>query len=229
MTSHPLDNPIWASLCTCHQNVALGAGGILRYPAAIAPFLGVLQPDVDAAAALESLMAPGESVYLLGPEFAAPKGWQLQNLGLLAQMICPQRLPETGSAAIIALTDAHRADVLALTALVYPHYFRPQTMRLGRYFGIYVDGRLAAMIGERMGTQQHREISAVCTHPDFGGRGYARILLGWLSNDLIDRGLLPFLHVSPKNQRAKLLYEQNGYHTRHEIAFWSLCRDKSNR
>ncbi len=229
MTTHPLDNPIWASLSTRHQDVAQGAGGILRYPAAIAPFLGVSRPDVDTAAALESLVTPDESVYLLGPELLTPAGWQLQNLGLLAQMICPQRLPETDSAAIIALTDAHRADVLALTALVYPHYFRPQTMRLGRYFGIYKDGRLAAMIGERMGTQLHREISAVCTHPDFSGQGHARVLLTWLSNDLIDRGYLPFLHVSPKNQRAKLLYEQNGYHTRHEIAFWSLCRDKWNQ
>jgi len=112
--------------------------------------------------------------------------------------------------------------VLALTALVYPHYFRARTMELGRYFGIYREGRLAAMIGERLGTDRHQEISAVCTHPDFVGQGHARRLLAWLSNDVLARGRLPFLHVSRDNDRAMRLYEQNGYQLRRTIPFWSL-------
>ena len=115
-------------------------------------------------------------------------------------------------------------DVLALTALVYPHYFRPRTMDLGRYFGIYQEGRLAAIIGERMGMDDCQEISAVCTHPDFNGRGYARRLLAWLSNDVLDRGRTPFLHVSHENHRAKQLYERGGYRDRRDIGFWSLRR-----
>src|SRR3546814_18842589 len=91
-------------------------------------------------------------------------------------------------------------------------------MDLGRYFGIYRDGRLATMIGERMGTAQAQEISAVCTHPDFSGHGYARRLLQWLSNDVQARGRLPFLHVSPRNTRAIALYANNGYRVRREIA-----------
>jgi ribosomal protein S18 acetylase RimI-like enzyme len=223
MNTHPLDNPIWASLTSRHCGLAEGRGEVLRYPALVAPFLGSARADVDAAA-LQSLVAAGESVYLLGPGLQPPVGWKLDNLGLLAQMVCPGPVADAGSPGIIELSDVHRADVLALTALVYPHYFRPQTMALGRYFGIYVDGRLAAMIGERMGTLQHREISAVCTHPDFNSRGYARTLLAWLCNDLIAGGLQPFLHVSPKNERALGLYQRNGFHIRREIAFWSLQR-----
>jgi predicted GNAT family acetyltransferase len=97
-------------------------------------------------------------------------------------------------------------------------------MELGRYFGIYQEGRLAAMIGERLGMDGYQEISAVCTHPDYNGRGYARQLLAWLSNDTLDHGRMPFLHVSHENQRAKHLYEQNGYHLRRDIPFWSLHR-----
>ena len=74
---------------------------------------------------------------------------------------------------IVPLGERERADALALTALVYPHYFRPRTMELGRYFGMYVDGRLAAMVGERLGAPDMREMSAICTHPDFRGRGLA--------------------------------------------------------
>lgn len=224
MNTHPLDNPIWSSLDSRHRDLAQGDGEVLRYPAPIAPFLGVSRPDADVAATLQSLVAKDETVFLLGPELQVPAGWKLENLGQLAQMICPQRVADGRTADIIKLSEAHRADVLALTALVYPHYFRPQTMLLGRYFGIYADGRLAAIIGERMGTEQHREISAVCTHPDFNGRGYARILLAFLANDLLDRGQQPFLHVSPRNERALSLYLRNGFHTRHEIAFWSLQR-----
>src|SRR3546814_3783051 len=77
---------------------------------------------------------------------------------MLLQMHCPQLLAAVAADAdIIALDASHRADVLALTALVYPHYFRARTMDLGRYFGIYRDGRLATMIGERMGTAQRSE------------------------------------------------------------------------
>ena len=119
--------------------------------------------------------------------------------------------------------------MLGLTALVYPHYFRPRTMELGRYFGIYMpdrsgDVRLAAMIGERLGTEAHTEMSAICTHPDFTGRGYARRLTAFLTNDTLARGRTPFLHVSHGNLHAKSLYERIGYRLRRNIPFWSLRR-----
>lgn len=225
MTAHVLDNPIWESLASRHRPLAQRQGEVARYPPALAPFLGVPGDGTDAGDALESLVPPDDRVFLLGPTPAVPPGWRLEKLAMLAQMICPARMAEVDGPEIIELTQAHRADVLELTALVYPHYFRPRTMDLGRYFGIYQEGRLAAIIGERMGTDDWQEISAVCTHPDFNGRGHARRLLAWLSNDTFARGRTPFLHVSRENHRAKRLYEQNGYHDRREIPFWSLRRD----
>ena len=224
MTIDALDNPIWASLISRHRSLAQRYGEVARYPADVAPFLAVAADGIDAGAALEALVVPDESVYLLGPTPSVSAGWRLHGPVLLAQMICPARVAELDGPAMIELFDVHRADVLALTALVYPHYFRPHTMALGRYFGIYQDDRLAAMIGERMGMDGHREISAVCTHSDFNGRGYARRLLAWLSNDNLERGRTPFLHVSQDNHRAKRLYEQNGYRARCEMPFWSLRR-----
>ena len=244
MTPHVLDNPIWESLISRHRSLALRHGDVARYPPAVAPFLGVAADGIDAGAALEVLVAPDngaahdsapqtnapqtsaahDGVYLLGPTPSVPGGWRVDKLAMLAQMVCPARMAEVDGPAIIELTDAHRVDVLALTALVYPHYFRPRTTELGRYFGIYQGGRLAAMIGERMGMDAWQEISAVCTHPDFNGRGYARRLLAWLTNDNLARGRTPFLHVSHDNQRAKRLYEQGGYRDRGDIGFWSLRR-----
>lgn len=220
-----LDNPIWESLTSRHRSLALSDGDAVRYPPDVAPFLGVPADGIDVAASLESLVPCGDTVLLLGRAPAEAEGWRLQQLALLAQMVCPAPMAEVDGPDLIELTEAHRADVLDLTALVYPHYFRPRTVELGRYFGIYQHGRLAAMIGERMGTDDCTEISAVCTHPDFNGRGYARRLLAWLSNDVLRRGLTPFLHVSHENLRAKALYAQNGYRLRRDIAFWSLRRE----
>ena len=97
-------------------------------------------------------------------------------------------------------------------------------MELGRYFGIYVDGRLAAMIGERLGTPEAREMSAICTHPDFLGRGYARRLTAFLTNQTLRAGKRPFLHVAYANARAKALYEAMGYALRRDIPFMALRR-----
>jgi ribosomal protein S18 acetylase RimI-like enzyme len=220
-----LDNPFWSSLRSRHRALALEAGGVARYPSWFAPFIGVADAGVDAADALAALVEPGESVLLLG---VAPKrvpgGWRLESFEDLAQMVCDEPVPVVDGPEIIELSAAHRADVLALTALVYPHYFRERTMELGRYFGIYQDGRLAAMIGERLGTDTHQEMSAICTHPDFIGRGYARRLTAMLGNDTLQRGRMPFLHVSHENVRAKRLYEQLGYRLRRDIPFWSLRR-----
>ena len=224
MSLSELDNPFWSSLCSRHRDIALRVGEVARYPAEFAPFLGVAQADANVADELESLVAPGESVYLLGVVPRAPNGWQLEAFRPLAQMICTNPIAVIDGPDVVALTDAHRADVLALTALVYPHYFRPRTMEMGCYFGIYQEGRLAAMVGERLGMQTLQEISAVCTHPDFNGRGYARRLTALLSNDNLERGRTPFLHVSYENPRARKLYGQMGYTHRPDIGFWSLRR-----
>jgi len=224
MPAHELDNPFWNSLQTRHRHIALRRGDVARYPREFAPFLGVASADVDIADAVEALVAPDESVYLLGVLPDVPPGWQLEAFRPLAQMVCTRALEVIEGPEIIPLDEAHGGDVLALTALVYPHYFRERTMEMGRYFGIYQGARLAAIIGERLGTDTYVEMSAICTHPDFNGRGYARRLTAMLANDTLARGHTPFLHVSHENTRAKRLYEQLGFRHRCDIGFWSLRR-----
>jgi ribosomal protein S18 acetylase RimI-like enzyme len=217
-----LDNPIHAALRTLHHGIAMQAGVALRYPSAYAPFFAVPDETSDVDESLDALVAPVETVYLLGVAPKQVRGAKLHAFAPLAQMVCDAPLPSIDGPPIMPLGNDHRDDVLALTAVVYPHYFRPRTMEMGRYFGIYEGGQLAAMIGERLGSTTTREISAVCTSPDCNGRGYARRLMAYLTNDLIASNIQPFLHVSHENERAKQLYERQGFRLRRDIGFWSL-------
>jgi predicted GNAT family acetyltransferase len=130
----------------------------------------------------------------------------------LVQMLCETRVdvPATGAEPRV-LSEADIPEMLALTALTHPGPFRSQTYTLGMYLGIRVGGRLAAMGGQRMHVPGHREISAVCTHPDFQGRGYARTLVSRLVAETFDRGLVPFLHVEESNARAQAVYKGLGF------------------
>lgn len=225
MTSHPLDNPVWASLASHHVALAAAADGAARYEADVAPFVGVAAADDRATAAVETLVAPGELAIFVGTAPPLSDAWRVEHDGPIAQMIRRTRLDVPDGPATIELTrEKHVADMLALTALVYPHYFRPRTIAMGRYVGIYDGDRLAAMAGERMHLEGHREISAVCTHPAFLGRGYARRLIALLVNDILDRGELPFLHFAHENVRAKALYERLGFEFRADVRLHVVTR-----
>ena len=224
-----LDNPFFSSLRTRHAAFATGDAEACRFPADVAPFLGIASPAVAFRERLDALVPDGDTVLLLGVMPRPVDGYALDVFRPLAQMVCDQPTQPIKGPEIIELEQRHHADILELIALVYPHYFRKRTPELGRYFGIYqpdANGnvRLAAMIGERLGTHDTREMSAICTHPDFLGRGYAGRLTAMLTNDTLERGLTPFLHVSQENPRAKQLYERLGYRTRYEIPFAALRR-----
>jgi len=67
------------------------------------------------------------------------------------------------------------------------------------------------MAGERMHYAAFREISGVCTHPDFQGRGLARRLMGVLLRRQIERGETPFLSVMRDNAGARRTYARMGF------------------
>ena len=225
MTGHPLDNPFWTALQDRHARFAQCVGEVARYPDDVAPFLGVAAADTRVGDAFERLVVGDAHVHLLGVAPETPPGWTLEAHPPLAQMIRETPLPAMDTDGILPLGEAQREDALALTARVYPHYFRARTLQLGRYFGIYEDGRLAAMAGERLANGGFQEISAICTHPDHLGRGHAARLTTMLTNDILARGRTPYLHVSYGNPRAKSLYERLGYRLRRDIGFWTLRRD----
>jgi predicted GNAT family acetyltransferase len=123
---------------------------------------------------------------------------------------------------LINLTDAHIPQMIALAELTHPGPFRERTIDLGHYQGIFKEDRLVAMAGQRMHASPYAEISAVCTHPDHGGRGYAtQLMLSQMSRIGAGRGI-PFLHVAAANQRAIKIYETLGFVTRKKLFIYFM-------
>jgi predicted GNAT family acetyltransferase len=55
------------------------------------------------------------------------------------------------------------------------------------------------------------EISAVCTHPDFRGRGYGQALVGTVAREIHAEGCMPFLTSFEDNTGAIRAYQQVGF------------------
>jgi ribosomal protein S18 acetylase RimI-like enzyme len=223
-----LDNPIWSALTTQHESLALSQGAARRYPPKVSPFAALREPTVGAFSDLRVLVPPGERVALFtAAPLDVPKSWQVEQARWIEQMTC-ETLSAAQSIEALPLTAADVPEMLALTAATEPGPFLPRTIELGRYFGIRSDdGRLAAMAGERLRLSGFTEISAVCTHPDFRGRGYAKALVTMVAEKIMSEGKVPFLHVNPDNG-AKVVYAKLGFTLRTRVRLTVISPQPEN-
>jgi predicted GNAT family acetyltransferase len=205
-------NPVWSALRTKHRHFALTAGDACRYPADVAPFAAVASPSADALLQLHSLLAPGESVWVVGESHPQPAKLAFEQTLLCLQMVLPAELvPPASTIEILPLSNDHAPEMVALTDLAFPGFFRSRTCEMGSYFGIRSNGQLIAMGGERLTLEGYPEISGICTHPDHRGKGYAESLIWHLVRNHRREGLVSWLHVSATNQRAIDLYRRMGF------------------
>jgi predicted GNAT family acetyltransferase len=58
------------------------------------------------------------------------------------------------------------------------------------------------------------EVSGVCTHPDWRGRGLAGALMRIVTQAMLDRGETPFLHAYASHDRTIALYRSLGFAVR---------------
>lgn len=223
--AHPLDNAGWHALTGPHAGFAIGEDCARRYGPDVSVFSAV---DAVTPAAWDDLARlPGnESFIVLFRDSVSepPKDWTTQARGWAHQMSVSSGFSVgagtgTGTGQIERLTTDHVGDMLALIALTEPGPFLPRTIELGDYFGVFDDGRLVAMAGERLRLEGHTEVSAVCTHPDVRGRGLAAALTHRVAAQILERGEQPFLHVAETNDNARRVYERLGFATRRLIEF----------
>jgi predicted GNAT family acetyltransferase len=214
-TPHPLDRAVWTALATHQAELGLGDGRARRF----APEYGLFAAAADTSDA--SLLALADLIRVTGPAalFEPEPPAELPGLAVVpgdpvTQMVAKTPVPVMPEFEVAELGDADAAEMLALAALTKPGPFFRRTHRLGDFVGVRVEGRLAAMAGERLRLPGFTEVSAVCTHPDFRGRGYAAGLMSVVTQAIVARGETPFLHVFDHNESAIRLYEKLGWSRR---------------
>lgn len=216
-----LDNPVWNSLQTIHQALVIGTSKVIRYPKDVLPSMALETAEGNLIQEILPYFDKGERLFLVGEQQVLPDNWsRFSNLECL-QMVWSS-LHSDGAESnpdINELLPSDRLEMFDFINTIQPGYFKINTPRLGHYYGIRVNGKLVAMAGERLKMTGYTEVSAVCTHPDFTGKGFARQLLLHLFDKITKTGSVPFLHVAATNERAVNLYKYLGFEERRRIDF----------
>jgi ribosomal protein S18 acetylase RimI-like enzyme len=220
--THPLDNPVFASLTGPHATLARRSGYAVRYPADITPFCGLpFEPAPADWADMAGLFAPGEAALFPGLGGPPPAGWEVLGGGNGVQLVA-DTIEASPDPEAVPLGPADAADMLALAQRARPGPFTLRTVELGGYLGIRRDGELVAMAGERFRPPGFTEISAVCTDAAWRGHGFGSRLTLAVAAAIQARGETPFLHAVGTNTTAIRLYKSLGFSHRRDILFQQI-------
>jgi ribosomal protein S18 acetylase RimI-like enzyme len=214
-----LDNPVWHSLSQKHTHLGQGDAMAKRYLPEISPLAATFELSAEAHLRLARMLGLGQGAGLvLTSQVSFLRGLEIMQWVPVNQMVwAGKRVFAANPGEVLGSKDA--PEMLALAQLTKPGPFEIRTNEMGRYIGIRKAGKLAAMAGERMCMPGFTEVSAVCTHPDHRGHGYAGALVLAMVTTIQERGDIPFLHVAAENASAIKIYEKLGFRTRRLMQF----------
>lgn len=175
--------------------------------------------------ALYDLLPPGELAVMFTPEPVSPPAvLEVAMAATGEQMIGAPADATLRDREIVRLGAADVPEMAELIKLTNPGPFAARTHELGTFLGIKDGGRLVAITGERMKPGKFVEMTSVCVHPDYRGRGYAQALLSAVSRGIVARGEEPMLHVYSSNASAIALYKRQRMGTRRRLQVTVLIR-----
>jgi ribosomal protein S18 acetylase RimI-like enzyme len=221
---HILDNPIWNALNTGNKNFAHGNEKAKYLERDLGIFAGLKTNSESELSELHTLLPDKSLVVLFTPEeMPIPDGWNIELKKELFQMVyLQQNQPVEEENELVPLQKKDIPAMLNLTAMTNPGPFLSRTIEFGNYEGIFHENNLVAMAGQRLQPGTYTEVSAVCTHPDHTGKGYAAKLVRSQINKITAASRIPFLHVYQDNTAAWKLYEKLGFQSRKQMLVYVL-------
>jgi len=222
--THILDNPIWNALNTGSAMFSHGNENCRFVNSEMGFFVGLPSYDEESLEYLHSICKPGQRIILFPPgRINLSKSWKVLNDHELLQMVCtsdPE--PRVLDGPLTQLTEKDVPAMLELIELTKPGPFLSRTIDFGGYVGLSHEGKLISMAGKRLSPDPYVEVSAVCTHPDFGRKGLSNQVMQQVIADIKQAEKTPFLHVYPENTPAIKLYTKLGFEPRASLRTYFL-------
>lgn len=220
---HKLDNPVWYALSETHQEFSIDYQGIKFYHPDYCSF-GGFESTENISTSISEYAKLVDNFFIVGSKPEIPAFLALKKELVCLQMIVQNKIDTVIKDDIVTLNNDFRDALFDLVTLVQPGYFKKKTSLLGNYYGIFKNGQLVSVAGERMKIHDFVEVSAIVTHPDHTGQGFAKQLITHTVNTIFNQNKTPYLHVAETNVGAINLYEKSGFTTRRKMSFWNITK-----
>ena len=226
LVNNLLQNPVYRALLSGDKHLSLGTEHVKYFDEQVSPFVGFDESYTRGFSDLYELLPAGRKIlYATASDISQPEGWQLSHEITGLQFVYKGEIRSVAEFTNVKpLNDNHINQMVALATLTKPGPFGQRTIEFGSYYGIFENEKLVAMTGQRLHVENYTEISAVCTHPDHTGKGYANTLMQHQLQLIGQQGQQPFLHVRDDNQRAIELYQRLGFIISRPMNFYFMKR-----
>lgn len=222
-----MHNPVYHALLSGDRPLSFGTEQVRFFDEQVSPFAGFELDYTKGFSELFELLPTGRKIlYAIPSVISQPAGWQFAHEIKGLQFVYEAGRPiKTEFPDVVPLSEIHVKEMVQLAKLTKPGPFGTKTINFGSYYGIFEKEKLVAMTGQRLHVQDCTEISAVCTHPDHTGKGYANTLLQHQLQLILQQGQRPFLHVRDDNERAIELYHRLGFTISRTMNFYFMKRE----
>jgi ribosomal protein S18 acetylase RimI-like enzyme len=222
--AHILDNPCWNALNSGNKNLAEGNERVRFFSAEVSPFVGLPEWNSYGFDHLYDVIQPERRIaFMASREVEIPGDWDVVDYLKAFQMVHTNSASGLSAPSeIVHLQNKHIPQMIALTEMTHPGPFFQRTIEFGNYEGIFKDDELVSMAGQRLQPGDYLEISAVCTHPAYKGKGYATELIISQVDKIRSASAIPFLHVKDDNLHAIKLYKSLGFEVRKQMDIYSI-------
>ncbi|GGD24776.1 GNAT family N-acetyltransferase [Hyunsoonleella pacifica] len=220
-----LENPVWYALHETHQKFSKVYDEVQFYNPEICPF-GAFTNATKTKKALTAYSRLTKDFFLVSEKEIPTFDETLVVLNKKmegCQMVLNTLIDVDVTETIVPLTETHIKEIYDLIWLVMPGYYQKRTFYMGNYYGIFKDGKLVSISGQRMQTNSFIEVSGVVTHPRYTRQGLAKQLTAHATKEIIKSGKHPILHTTKGNPAIRL-YQSLGFQLTRDMNWWYFSR-----